>query len=129
MKKIVLNWLYVIIWLGIIYWFSNQPDLKSELTYAWDFVFRKIAHMAEYFVLTYLYFKALNNYKINYNMLLVYTLLLMILTAMLDEFHQSFVAGRSAAIFDVAIDTIGGLILIILMLKRRYESLFNKQPL
>ncbi|MBU1164110.1 VanZ family protein [Patescibacteria group bacterium] len=129
MKKKILNWLYVILWLGVIYWFSNQPHLKSELTYAWDLVFRKIAHMAEYFVLTFLYYKALNNYKINFNKILLYSLMLTILSAIMDEFHQSFIAGRTASAFDVLVDSVGAIILIMLMIKKRYESLFNKQPL
>lgn len=129
MKKKLLSWLWVILWLAVIYWFSDQPYLKSELKPLWDLILRKIAHMAEYFVLTYLIFKAINNYKLKFKVVLIISLILILIAAVLDEFHQSLVAGRSASVIDVVIDGLGGIILIILLLKNKYEDLFNKQPL
>ena len=72
LPKILLNWLAVLIWLAVIYYFSAQSDLKSELEPFWDMFFRKIAHISEFFVLAYLFFRALSGYKLNYkNLLLV----------------------------------------------------------
>jgi len=129
MKKKILSWLWVILWLSVIYWFSNQPDLKSELQYFWDLIFRKIAHMAEYFVLCFLFYKAINNYKLEFKKVIIVSLILTLIAAGLDEFHQYFTRGRSASAIDVIIDGIGSLILIVILLKSRYESLFNKQIL
>src|SRR3989338_4752211 len=64
MKKyyaIALNWLAVLLWLGVIYYFSSQPNLKSELEPIWDLIFRKIAHLAEFFVLAYLLYCSLSS--------------------------------------------------------------------
>ena len=40
---------------------------------------------------------------------IMYTMLILIIYAMSDEFHQLFVPGRSASIKDVGIDSLGGL--------------------
>ena len=105
--KIFLNWLAVIIWMLVIYYFSSQPDLKSELQPVWDLVFRKIAHMAEFFVLAYLIFRALSVHKLKPANLLLTTCLLSLAYAGFDEWHQSQVAGRVASMIDVGIDSLG----------------------
>ena len=107
----------------------QSARFKTELEYFYDLIFRKIAHMAEYFVLAFLFYKALGNYKLSYRKVLIFSFILTVLSAILDEFHQSFVAGRSASAFDVIIDTVGAIILIIFLLKNRFNSLFSKQPL
>ena len=45
------NWLLVFLWLGFISFLSHQPDLKSDLPGAWDFIFRKLAHFFEFAIL------------------------------------------------------------------------------
>ncbi|OGY45483.1 MAG: hypothetical protein A2744_02230 [Candidatus Buchananbacteria bacterium RIFCSPHIGHO2_01_FULL_44_11] len=112
--KQFINWLVVILWLGVIYYFSHQPDLKSELEPFWDLIFRKIAHMAEYFVLTFLLFRALGQYRLSSKKRLVLALFLAVLSAATDEWHQSFIKGRSASLLDVGVDSIGTLTFIIL---------------
>src|SRR3989344_4854765 len=98
MKKyyaIALNWLAVLLWLGVIYYFSSQPDLKSELEPFWDLIFRKISHAAEFFVLAYLFFHALSEYKFKLRNLLLVTCILSLIYAGFDEWHQGQVMGRT----------------------------------
>ncbi len=114
MSKKILNWLLVIAWLGVIYYFSAQPDLKSSLEPFWDYIFRKIAHMAEFFILAYLFFRALGQYKIGFKTLLLVSCLLSLAYAGFDEWHQSQVAGRVASLKDVGIDSIGSLFFVFL---------------
>lgn len=128
-KKKIKSWLYVVLWLAVIYYFSNQPNLKSELEYFYDLIFRKIAHMAEYFVLAYLLYKALSNYKLSFRQIMVSCLVLSFLAAGFDEIHQSFIAGRSASFFDVIIDGIGAIVMVVLILKERFGSLFENYKL
>jgi len=106
-KKQILNWILVIVWVGVIYWFSHQPNLKSELEPFWDLIFRKIAHMAEYFVLTFFIFQAVAGHNIGYKKSLMSAAIFSVAYAGLDEWHQSFIFNRHGSIIDVGIDSIG----------------------
>lgn len=116
MKKliIVLNWLLVILWAGIIFYFSSLPDLKSELPNIWDLIFRKIAHISEYFVLTYFLIKTLLGHRIKKKTALLAALLLAFSYAISDEYHQTFTLGRSGRFDDVLIDSVGILLMMIM---------------
>ena len=122
MKKwgeIILNWLVVLFWMGVIYYFSDQPNLKSELEPIWDLVFRKIAHMAEYFVLAYLLFRACNKTGFKPKRSLVYAVFFSLTYAISDEYHQSLVGGRTASPVDVFVDSLGIFGFIILNIIKR----------
>ncbi|MFH1460957.1 MAG: VanZ family protein [Patescibacteria group bacterium] len=104
------NWLLVFIWIGFIFFLSNQPGLKSGLPGQWDFLLRKLAHIAEYAILTWLLIRALKEYSINRRQILVLAISLSILYAISDEYHQSFISERQGAGQDVLIDSLGILI-------------------
>ena len=125
MKKyyaIALNWLAVLLWLGVIYYFSSQPNLKSELEPIWDLIFRKIAHLAEFFVLVYLFFRALSSNGLKGKNLLLISFFLSLTFAVLDEWHQSQVAGRLASPVDVLVDSVGILFFVALQLKVKFSK-------
>jgi VanZ family protein len=42
-------------------------------------------------------------------------LLLVVIYALLDEFHQSFVPSRTASVYDSAIDIAGGLTVLLIL--------------
>lgn len=93
-------WLPVIIWGGIIFWFSNQAINSQTAEFSWlDFVVKKTAHVSEYAIFFWLTFRA--------NKSLKYSLLICLLFALSDEWHQTFVPGREGALRDVGFDTIG----------------------
>lgn len=115
MKKIIFNWLAVIAWMGVIYYFSAQPNLKSELEPVWDLIFRKIAHMAEFFVLAFLVNRAWISYKVTFSGSLALAVVISVLYATFDEYgHQAIVLGRQASYIDIGIDSLGILAFIIL---------------
>jgi len=97
--------------MAVIYALSNQPDLHSELELFWDLVFRKIAHMAEYFVLTYLLFKAVSSDTISNKSAINMSFSVAFLYAVTDEWHQTFIGGRTGSWVDVGIDTLGTLMM------------------
>jgi VanZ family protein len=99
-------WLPVLVWAAIIFALSSIPSLNSGLG-TWDLILRKCAHMTEYAILGYLLLRALGREG--------WALLLGIAYAATDEFHQRFVAGRHGSPVDVAIDTIGLVIGIVLL--------------
>ncbi|MCK5460231.1 VanZ family protein [Candidatus Parcubacteria bacterium] len=107
MTKKLAHWLAIIAWVGIIFYFSHQPDLKSSLPDFWDLIFRKIAHISEYAVLSFLLMKTFIHHKITRKNAAILTLIIAASYAIGDEYHQTFIAGRSGSIRDVLIDSIG----------------------
>lgn len=103
-KILASRWLPPILWAGIIFWLSSIPDLRSDLPTVWDFILRKIGHVAEFGVLTLFILRAvqpLNRQKI------LAAALSSLLYAISDEMHQRFIPGRDGAASDVIIDAIG----------------------
>lgn len=92
-------WGPVVVWCGVIFWFSSIPDLKTDLSY--DYPLRKVAHLFEYGVLFALLRRA--------GLARASALVFCVLYAVTDEWHQSFVPGRRGAATDVLIDALGAL--------------------
>jgi VanZ family protein len=114
------SWLPVSFWVGLIYYLSSVPHLDSGWG-LWDFILRKIAHMVEYAVLTFLLVRAMNRTwpETARRHVMLWGGALSILYAMSDEFHQSFVPGRGPSFHDVLIDGIGVALLLLFVHKRK----------
>lgn len=111
MKYKILPWIYVILWCTVIFLFSSIPHLKIEALGFWDLVFRKIAHITEYFILVILFLRAFSKTtRLNKFSIYFWSIFLSIIYAVTDEFHQHFVPGRHFAITDIMIDTFGVLL-------------------
>ncbi len=82
-----------------------RPDLGTGLG-GWDLVLRKLAHAAEYAVLGALLLRATGRIGV--------ALALGVAYAVSDEIHQTFVPGRAGKPLDVAIDTLGVVVGIVL---------------
>ena len=111
----------VVVWCAVIFCLSAIPYLKIETLGFWDFIFRKIAHVTEFAVLSILLFRAVNFEKkqINY----FWPVFLSIVYAASDEIHQGFVPGRGPSVIDVGIDTAG---VIMGILAKNILSYFGK---
>jgi len=86
---------------------------------------RKASHFTEYAILGFLAFRAFStspNPGLRRRWFLA-SLILIVLYALLDEYHQSFVPSRTASIFDSLIDATGGLAALLMarFLKRSRE--------
>ena len=141
-KKIILTSL-LIIWMIVIFMFSNQNATKSESTSDkvastvidtvevvtkeeitedkkeiliedTKFVVRKTAHFTLYFILGLLAYLTLKSYSIK--KIVIFSILFCFLYACSDEIHQMFLDGRTGKILDVFIDTIGSVVGIYLCL-------------
>jgi VanZ family protein len=86
--------------MAVIFFLSAQPDLNSGLG-VWDTILRKGAHMTEFGLLWFLWWRALG-----YGHPLP-AIAIAVAYAASDEFHQSFVEGRHGSPWDVAIDSAG----------------------
>jgi VanZ family protein len=95
------RWAALLLWMALIFAFSAQSQLPSLPQQ--DTLFKKAAHFCVYAALALLAQRAL--YRRSWA--LAGALLLAVLYAASDEWHQSFVPGRHPAATDVLIDTAG----------------------
>jgi VanZ family protein len=92
------------------------PNISEARLATVHFLTRKAAHFSEYALLAFLARRAfitstrafLRQYWFQLGSLLV------VIYALLDEFHQSFVPSRTASIYDSAIDVAGGLTVLLI---------------
>jgi VanZ family protein len=120
-RRFLKYWLPVLVWLIFIFigstdllsaehtsrfigpflrWFS--PDVSDATIASVQLVVRKCGHLTEYAILAALLFRAMRLFAPAFIVAAIY--------AALDEFHQSFVASRTASPWDVAIDCVGALV-------------------
>jgi VanZ family protein len=122
------NWWPVLVWAALISSFSTGvfttehtsrvivpilhwllPSATPETLSSIHHVIRKCGHVTEYFILSWLIMRSLRAEKKDFGLRWALVVILIVAAyAGLDEFHQSFVPGRGAAVSDVLLDTSGG---------------------
>jgi len=101
LKEKLILWLPVILWGGVIFFFSSMA-INRPAPFSWlDFIFKKSCHVGEYAIFYWLVWQTNKSFKLS--------LLAVVLFALSDEWHQTFVPGREGTLRDVGFDTIGGL--------------------
>jgi VanZ family protein len=99
------------------------PHVSEERIAVVHLLIRKFAHFSEYAVLGFLAARAFSGSarRLLREHWVFASAILVVIYALLDEFHQSYVASRSASIFDSLIDIAGGLLALICLayLKRK----------
>ena len=127
-----LAWLALLVWMGVIFYFSHQSgDASMQLSdgildsfkslfqnlldyHTLSYIVRKIAHFTEYFILGLLIYHLVKQYRVISKTEIIWMILFCVIYAMSDEFHQVFIGGRSPMIFDVIIDSLGSSLSILL---------------
>jgi VanZ family protein len=102
-----LRFVAVAMWCGVIFAASNQPDLRVSDDDLVDLVLRKLAHLAVFGVLAALLAGALTPRGVPTRGMLLVAWLTTVAYAASDEWHQTFVPGRSGEPRDVMIDAVG----------------------
>ncbi|HCJ66508.1 MAG TPA: teicoplanin resistance protein VanZ [Elusimicrobia bacterium] len=129
MYRFLRYWSPVLIWCSIIFYFSNIPHLSSGLG-VWDLFLRKVVHLTEYGVLSFLLMRAFRNTSnLSLPDLSAWSLRLSILYAFTDELHQGFVPGRENSVYDLFIDSLGAVIALWLLTwkEEKKKSLKDKK--
>jgi VanZ family protein len=97
------------------------PDISQETLRFVHLIVRKLAHLTEYAILGLLAARAFTTSSRQglRRHWFLYSLLLVIVYALSDELHQSFVPSRTGSIYDSLIDIAGGLLALSLLALRR----------
>ncbi len=124
----VRRWAPVVLWAAVIWtfsthWFtSDNTAVIAEPFLHWLFprltpdaidfihhIIRKCGHLTEYFILGLLVLRAIRAGRPGLRLAWALAVIGIVAAyASSDEFHQSFVPGRTASIYDVMLDTTGG---------------------
>lgn len=150
--KKILYLALVLIWMLMVFMFSNQNGEKSQGTSRKisvivakifthnqeinedekeariekvDYAIRKIAHYSIYTLGGMLIYNYIRTFNIKKTKVILISILVGIIYATTDELHQYFMDGRSAQITDVVIDSLGIFTGVIIMYKIK-NNLYNK---
>jgi VanZ family protein len=92
----------------VLHWLL--PHASQATLFRLHHIIRKCAHFTEYFILSLLILRGIRagrrDARVGWALAAI---AIVVGYAALDEFHQSFVPGRTAAVTDVLIDTTGGI--------------------
>ena len=116
LKRALFYWLPLLLWMGWIYYLSDQPVLPHpgrEVGVS-DDLFDYTAHAFTFGALTWLLWRVLDVHM-KAASAINGTGLLATLYAASDEIHQSFVTGRYARLQDGAADLVGILLVVALL--------------
>jgi VanZ family protein len=131
----LMRWWPVIAWAALIWifstsWFTSEntgriiepafqwllPHASPETIALLHAIVRKCGHLFEYFVFSLLVLRSLRADRGGHSLKWALTTIAIVAAyASIDEFHQSFVPGRTAAVSDVLLDTTGGTIAQVLV--------------
>lgn len=101
LKTIIWRWGPVLVWAGVIYFFSSRPDLPRIQEPWLELSLRKAAHVTEYAIFGALLARAVGARKGQ----VALAAALGALYAASDEWHQTLVPTRKGNPLDVALDT------------------------
>ena len=92
--------------------FPNMPEATKAVVHGYV---RKAAHFTEYAVLAFLAVRAFSGAACIWLKIwrFILTLTLVVIVASVDEFNQSFEPSRTSSIWDVALDILGGLVMVV----------------
>lgn len=95
----------------VIFYFSSLPGQTVQIStnYWQEFLIKKTIHLIEYGTLWVLLYRSFRQ-KISLKKASKYSLIIAILFAMSDEYHQTFTPNRTGTVRDVFID-IGGILI------------------
>lgn len=124
----------IIIWMLTVFMFSNQnggtsqgisrkvtttivrivtqnqnltDEQTNKIVENTDYLVRKLAHFSIYAVGGILIYNYINTFNIENKKKIIISISIGVIYAIFDELHQYFIAGRSARILDVCIDSLG----------------------
>ena len=142
MARLLSRYLPLVVWLVFISYASSDnfnagntsriigplvlwlfPNTSPETMATIHFITRKVAHFTEYAILGLLAARAFWSSERWF----LISAVLVVVYALLDEYHQSFVPSRTASVFDSLIDIAGGLTALIVVWKKSRRSVLIRE--
>ena len=133
MRKLIYYWLPVVVWAAIIIQATGRRfdaphtsgwlaallgDVTPRTLHVINVAIRKMAHLTEYAILTSLSFRAIREGRRGFALRwALIALAITICVASTDELLQSFTPTRTSTPWDVALDTLGGTIAMLVALR------------
>ena len=122
-KKFIRFWFPVIVYSGIIFCVSSIPSVTVPLS---EVQFDKILHILEYLPFGFLVSRGIYGTCSSCSPTILWFLVVFVtlLYGLGDEYHQSFVSGRSSGGIDLLADVIGGVLggYAHLLFRKKFES-------
>lgn len=116
-------WLPTLAWMGVIFYLSGRTgsELQTFFPFIKDF---NPGHLIAYFILGGLIYSSLARSTASRH-LVFWSIFLSIIYGLSDEYHQSFVPGRSPELRDLLNDTAGAVLSVLLY--KFYKERFKKK--
>jgi VanZ family protein len=99
---------------GFIYWLSDQPSLPAPMWFSGQ---DKLYHSGAYFILAVLAWRGFRTFVQPPIILAMASIAFSSLYGLSDEWHQSFVPGRSSDSMDWVADTLGASLAALLLFR------------
>ncbi len=96
--------LALLLYCAVIFWLSDQPSLPLPMLFEYQ---DKLHHFSAYFIMSVLTWRSFRHLTLNAARLPAFVVLFCSLYGVSDEWHQSFVEGRTADGLDWLADTLG----------------------
>lgn len=106
----ILNVTCLILYCSLIFWLSSKESLHTPMLFPHQ---DKIHHMGAYFIMGIFAWRCFNDYLHTKTRIIISSVLFCSLYGLSDEYHQSFVIGRTADVLDWLADSVGAIIAMI----------------
>ena len=118
-----LAWLPAVVWAGFIFFVSAQPKETFERFGLTGLLLSTMGHLITYAVLMLLVALALQfGSKISTRYVLATAFVVIALYGLSDEYHQSFVSGRTATPVDWLVDLAGAAVMWIILARKGFPT-------
>lgn len=108
-KKLPLRWIPLILIMTVIFVFSSIPGTTMPSFGLIDLIVKKGSHMVGYGLLALSYLFGVGKYDFKSQRIAI---IIAVLYALTDEWHQTYVVGRFGSFWDVGIDGFGSIVAI-----------------
>lgn len=111
-------WMPAILYAGFIFYLSSIPAPVTPI----KGIDMSPIHILEFFILSYLIFRALSRERITLWHAFVLAIIISTLYGITDEIHQLFVPGRHFSVFDILFNFIGSTLILLKMRRIKKNS-------
>jgi VanZ family protein len=108
----ILDTFALLFYCAVIFWLSHQPSLPVPMLFEYQ---DKLHHFTAYFLMGIMAWRTIRHFVKPPVILAIVSIVFCSLYGISDEWHQSFIEGRTADAWDWVADTIGATIAMALL--------------